>query len=171
MFKIERALTGLFELLKLRSQGNLPYVMLADARPTIELSGWALQNIRLRSTSILNTTAVVGPGLLGTFTQTEDWLVQGVVAESIAGGIGDLALLNVNLTLPGQTALTVASSQRWGATAAMTAAAAGETVTSTERVTPEYFFSPRGSVWTTVAHTVNSAVGPSAYARVLNFPV
>jgi len=170
VFKVERALTGLFKAFKLQSQGNLPYLMQEQVQPTLDLNLWAFHAIGAQTTQTLAPTAIAGPGLLGSYTQTDDWLVLGVNAQSIAGGAVDWALLQVGWQSSAlQPTFPIAGVNRWGNTGAMAAAAAGEVIGTFSQTFQQPFFSPAGAVWTYVCHAASVAVAPLADASVLHY--
>ena len=74
MFKIERALTTLLGQYKLFSQGNLPHMVNETVQPTMDLTNASLAACGIQ---VLSFSGAPGVGIVGTYTQTEDWLVIG----------------------------------------------------------------------------------------------
>jgi len=147
MFKIERALTGLFGAFKLQSQGNLPIALREDVQATIDLNRWALAASGLRTQNFSIVTA--GVGVLVSYTQPEDWLVVGAGCYWIAGAIGDANGLALCLRPGGaNSSAQVYQSYLRPTSAAWTSAIGiGEKITCEINHIPEPFFSRAGTIW------------------------
>lgn len=169
-FKIERALTGLFEHLKLRSMGELPTDVAPYVQPTIDLNQWAFQANGIKTTRIVPATAVVAVGSVGTFTQPNDWLVVGACGAYQAGGVGEFAFLQLLAApSPSIAGIEVATSQKFGSTATMTSLVAGELfITNWMMPNNGLWFFPAGTLWALNAHSVQAPTGV-AYATVLHY--
>lgn len=93
-FKIERALTPLFGLLKLQSLGNLPRIVNEEVRPTIELGKWALAAAGVRVESRNGLAAV---GTVATLTTQADWWLYGVQLSYTGQGTADYVAASVQV--------------------------------------------------------------------------
>lgn len=170
MFKIERSPTGLFNFLKLRSMGGLPADMAEAVQPTLDITPWILETQQPVQTEILAAGAVLAPGLLSSFVTPQDWWLWHVDAYSIAAAVGDAGLLTVTLRMPEWPfPQVIAHRNRWGATAQITAAAAGEYQVA--ELTPAFqpMFLPAGSVLQVYASVIFGA--PICTATVTYFPL
>lgn len=168
MFKIERALTGLFGAFKLQSQGNLPYQMRPDVQPVIDLNNFALQAIQPQVTQLGALVPVAAIGPFVTFTQPEDWLVIGADVFSVAGGVGEFLMMSLswqrNANAQGHT---LCFNQRPGAAAAVTSVAVGEERHADTLLFYAPFFSPKGARWVGSVSQVITA--GNANASVLHY--
>jgi len=170
VFKIERALTALQKVLKLRSQGRLPYDMNEIVSPTFDLNPWTLQAISPSVFDIAPSTVATAVGQAVNFIQPTDWLVVCPQSFGIAGGLNDVCLTQV-LWQPssGFGQVVVADTRRWGAAATATALAAAEFWVSTPTYHFTWFFSPAGANWQTRVNVVSIAVAPTFQGRVIAY--
>jgi len=169
-FKIERALTALFKVLKLRSQGRLPYEMQEFVQPTFDLNPWALQAISPSVAEICPSTAGTVVGQAVTYTQRTDWLVIQPWAVGVAGGPSDYLLPQVTWQPDGNSGVvTVADCRRWGNLIAHTASAANEHFVAWPVVNHQMFFSPAGALWETRVNVLSISVGPTFQGRVVHY--
>lgn len=96
MFKIERALTGLFAAYRLQSQGKTPAMIEEVVRPTLDLNLFAMQNWQARTRHIPGAAVPMALGDFATFTPATPLLVIGACVEIFAYLVGDGG--NVKLT-------------------------------------------------------------------------
>lgn len=172
MFKIERAMTGLFEHLKLRSLGKLPLDMNEVVSPTLDLNPWAYKANGLKTQLIIPATVVVAVGTVATFVQPKDWLVIAANVSFQAGGVGDLALCNLLCSpTPNITGIEVSTMTRWSALPGMSAGAADEIYSGRPQLPPDLFFTPAGSTWSISCHFLNITANPRAYATAAFYEV
>ena len=169
-FKIERALTALFKVLKLRSQGNLPYEMTEVVQPTFDLNWWTLQAISPSVAEICPVTAGTVVGQTVTYVQPSDWLVTQPWAVGISAIAGEYLLPQVLWQPDGNSGVVVvADCRRWGAAANHTAGNAGEFYTATPVNTFDMWFSPAGAIWSTRVNLLAVSSGPTFQARVVHY--
>lgn len=168
-FKIERALTGLLDVLKLRSQGRLPYDMAEFVQPTFDINPWVLQAIEPEIEVICPVTAGTVVGQTVSYTQPDDWLVILPQAVGFSGGANDALFPQVLWAPPGAPGtVIVADCKRWGASGTLASVAANETM-ATNYSPFLWFFSPKGSVWYTRVNVITIAVGPTFNATVAHY--
>lgn len=170
MFKVERSPTGLFNFLKLRSMGGLPSDMAEGIQPTLDVSPWMLETHQPVQAELLAAGAVGAPGLLSTFTTPEDWWLWHLDAYAIAANVGDAGLLTVRLRMPSWPfPQVIAHRNRWGATAQITSAAAGEFQVA--ELTPLFqpMFLPAGTIFEVYASVIFG--GPICTATATYYPL
>jgi len=168
-FKIERALTGMLDVLKLRSQGRLPYDMAEFVQPSFDINPWVLQAIEPEIEVICPVTAGTVVGQTISYTQPDDWLVVLPQAIGTSGGAGDYLIPQVLWSPPGAPGtVCVADCRRWGATGSHTTAAALE-IAVTDYNPFTWFFSSKGSVWYTRVNLIAIAAGPTIEGRVAHY--
>lgn len=99
-FKIERALTGLFQALRLQSQGNLPATMAEEVIPTLDLNLYAMQAWQARTRHIPGAAIPLALGDIATFTAQSPLLVIGASVEIFAYIVGDGGNLKLTYRRP-----------------------------------------------------------------------
>ena len=166
MFKVERPITLLFDLLRLQSQGNLPSNMAEDIVPTMDLG---LLSLAESGTDVLyvpsvGATATSAVGIVGTRTLTRPFKLQQAAVSWSAAQPGD------NLELDLLYSRTAASEQITLASAQATGLALNVGQTRTAVTQPDLWL-PTGAVLTLVCwHIAVGGVGiPNSWAQIVGY--
>lgn len=125
MFKIERPLTGLLNILRLQSQGNVPHDLIETVQPVIDVERWAFANTGIRVESRSGTAAL---GTVATLTLAAPWILVGGQVEYFGLGTADYCIASIQVNPNGLAgdAFTLAALTRFGSSSFMNTAAAGE---------------------------------------------
>jgi hypothetical protein len=172
-FKIEKALTTLFGFYKLQSQGNLPIAVAESVQPSIDLNTHALAASGMRSRNFTQGTPSLG--VIGTYTQEEDWYVVGANAQFVAGAAGEICLLSVDLLTPGgsnNSYYTIATMSRDTTSGSNTALAAGE-VQATRYIQAfgGPFYTRAGSKWQLACSYVTGGITGTSFGQILYYEI
>jgi len=158
MFKIERASTGLFSWLKLRSLGALPSDLSEYVQPTIDLNRWLEKDNDDQVAETQTLVATPAAGLYAIYTQPKNWLVRNISARGFNLVAGDVCLPTVTVLLPGYAfPLVIANKNRWGSNAQMTGAAGENILADVNWDRPDIVL-PAGTIW---QHYASVATGTS----------
>jgi hypothetical protein len=172
-FKIEKALTTLFGFYQLQSQGNLPVIVTETVQPVIDLNGHALAAAGLVARNFTQGTPFVG--VIGGFTQVEDWYVMGANCQHVAGAGSEWALLSVDVQPAGGSGsapYTVASMMKQVSSATWGATAAGETkISDVYPIFNQPFHTRRGTRWQLVCTGTGGGATGTAFGQVLYYPI
>lgn len=99
-FKIERAFTGLFNILRLQSQGSLPSVLSEGVQATYDLGLVSLQALQARTRHIPAAAVPLSLGIVADAILTNDLYVTGVSIEWFAAQAGDGVTLGLYYRRP-----------------------------------------------------------------------
>lgn len=100
MFKIERALSGLFDYLKVSSQGQVPRELAQVVQPVLDISTLALRQMNIRTRHIPASPTPLVPGIVADSILTSDLLVCGVSIECFASAAAQSAQLGLYYRRP-----------------------------------------------------------------------
>lgn len=166
MFKVERPITLLFDLLRLQSQGNLPSKMSEDIVPTLDVGILSLaeSGTDVLYVPIVGATPTAAVGVVGSRTLTRPFKLQQAAVSWSAANVGD------NLELDLLYSRTAASEQVTLASISLTGLSLNIGHTRTQVTQPDLWL-PTGSVLTLVCWhiAVGGAGVPTSWAQIVGY--